>query len=184
VEWTVGAVLGRLRELPRCPGVADADLEAHAEDIYFGGYWAKSETPKAAAEALSKANTALAALGPRARHALTRAMRELRPDPWHHPVDGYMPVPPSPWDLQYQRPLGGDLLLEAVAQAEAAQREHIAPGSPEKIAANALARALVRAWYRITGAWPPADPYQDPDAAHPFHQLASDLFVLAGRRDS
>jgi hypothetical protein len=142
------------------------------------------EKPKAAADALGKARADLAAFEPRARYALTRAMRELRPDPWHRPVDGYMPLPPSPWDPQYQRPLGVDLLLEAVAQAEAAQRVHIAPGPPEKIAANALARRIVHAWYRITGAWPPADPYQDPDAAHPFHQLASNLFVLAGRRDS
>jgi hypothetical protein len=184
VEWTVEAILGRLRELPRCPSVSEADLTAHAEHIYFAGRRPDSEKPKAAAEALSKARNALVALGPTARYALRGTMLELRPDPWHHPVDGYMPVPPSPWDPRYQRPLDVDLLLDAIARAEAAQRGHITPGSPEKIAAGALARALVRAWYCITGAWPPADPYQNPDAAHPFHQLASDLFALAGRRDS
>jgi hypothetical protein len=182
VEWTVEAILTRLRELPRSPGIAEAVLTEHAEEIYLAGCRTENEKPRAAADALSKAHAAVAALGPRARHALARAIRELRPDPWHHPVDGYMPLPPSPWDLQYQRPIDVDLLLEALAQAEAAQRVHVAPGPPEKVAANVLARAVVWAWHCITGAWPPADPYADP--THLFHQLASELFKFAGRRDS
>lgn len=182
-QWTMEAILARLGDLPRCPSVAEADLEGHAESIYVAGCRTDSETAKAAAGSLARAHAALAALGPRARYALTRALHELRPDPWHHPVGGYMPVPPSPWDPQYQRPLSVDLLLEALDTAQGAQRAHVAPGRREKLTANLLAEAIVHAWYQITGAWPPADPYKDRDAVHPFDKLACDLFQLAGRRD-
>jgi hypothetical protein len=184
VEWTKEAILARLRELPRCPGVVDADLQGHAEDIFFAGSWAESEKPKVAAVALGKAHTAVAALGPRARQALTRAIGELRPDPWHHPVDGYMPVPPSPWDPQYQRLLDANLLLEAFSRAEAEQRGYVARGRPQRLSSNLLAAAIVRAWHRIVGACPPSDLYEDQDAVRPFHQLAFDLFKSAKRQDS